>query len=344
MLEIKAADVQQYVTKGIAPPAFVANAGFGAYADDVRVIVSAALGAGQILMGLYDEAQENGMSVSFKADKSPVTKADLWAQYYAEDVIRRNYPDACIDGEEGVSGSEGAHRLFRMDPLDGTQNFSLGLGGGFSFVLGEYIDKKLVCAVVYEPMHGVLYVAVNESGTYKFTRLDEDDWQQHKLSVEDLDVGTPHNQPFIVMDTKAYDEDPVLIKAINHLGYYTGEPLPGSALKVAKVADNKNVCGMFRSQRGTPDVHDVAVASLLVTEAGGLATSLSGGDLLDENLNFYDGYIIAAPKAHADIRQIHRLFHEHLARLGIAEDDLSRKQVNDLAQSIASEVHATRAK
>lgn len=344
MFEIEDADVQQYVTESIVLPAFVNDAGYGVYAKDVQVIVGAALGAGQILMGLYNESQRNGISIGFKADKSPVTKADLWAQSYAEDAIRRNYPDACIDGEEGINGNENAHRLFRMDPLDGTQNFSLGMGGDFSFVLGEYIDKKLVCAVVYEPMLRMLYVAVREYGASKFMWRDDGTWQQYKLSVEDLDVGDEQNQPFVVMDTKAYDEDPVLIKAINYLGYYTGEPLPGSALKVAKVADNKNVCGMFRSQRGNPDVHDVAVASLLVTEAGGLATSLSGGDLLDENLNFYDGYIIAAPKAHADIRQIHRLFHEHLARLGIAEDDLSRKQVNDLAQSIASEVHATRAK
>ncbi len=324
------------------PPEFILSGGYGRHTDSLTVMVTAVLGAGKHVVELFYNQPHDKNETSYKSDRSPVTQADNAAQQYLMDVLLRHYPNAGVDGEEGSLGDQKAKQIFRFDPLDGTQNFTLGMAGNFSVVLGEYISGKLVGAVVYEPINHILFVAGVDRGSRKFA-WNGTRWKQTTLKVEDLESGIPKRRTNILLDTKAYDEDPVLIKALNFLGYYTGEPLPGSALKVSMVAERKNVCGMFRSQRGNPDVHDVAVASLLVTEAGGIATSLTGGDMLDKDLKFYDGYIIAAPKAHADIQLINTLFHKHLTRLGVTEDDLNRKQVNDLAQVIASEVHAARA-
>lgn len=66
------------------------------------------------------------VAVEDKADASPVTIADKEAEAVMRDMIRRDFPDCGIVGEEYGRENEGAELVWVLDPIDGTRSFITG--------------------------------------------------------------------------------------------------------------------------------------------------------------------------------------------------------------------------
>lgn len=62
-----------------------------------------------------------------KADKSPVTIADISAEKAAMKVIRSHYPNHSIYGEESGHRKTESEFTWIIDPIDGTRNFIAGI-------------------------------------------------------------------------------------------------------------------------------------------------------------------------------------------------------------------------
>lgn len=78
----------------------------------------AAQAAATIIDGYY----RSGLETRFKADDSPVTQADIEAEGAIRQVLREAFPAHAIHGEE--QGREGRGEfLWLVDPLDGTKSF-----------------------------------------------------------------------------------------------------------------------------------------------------------------------------------------------------------------------------
>ncbi len=66
------------------------------------------------------------VAVEDKADASPVTAADKEAEALMRDMIRRDFPDCGIVGEEYGRENGGAELVWVLDPIDGTRSFITG--------------------------------------------------------------------------------------------------------------------------------------------------------------------------------------------------------------------------
>lgn len=94
-----------------------------------------------------------------------VTEADYRAEAIILDEIARAFPDHRIRSEEsGLSGGD-SEWLWMVDPLDGTNNYAIGLPV-FSHCVTLLRGGETVLGVIYEPMVDRLYVTVWNEGSW----------------------------------------------------------------------------------------------------------------------------------------------------------------------------------
>jgi histidinol-phosphatase len=101
--------------------------------------------AGAIGLGFFGGSFE----VRLKADRSPVTEADVAIEDAIRDAIRERYPDDSVLGEEGGSQGVGRRRWI-VDPIDGTKNFADGVQV-WSNLIALAVDDEPVVGVVNFP-------------------------------------------------------------------------------------------------------------------------------------------------------------------------------------------------
>ena len=201
-----------------------------------------------------------------------VTAADRAVEREVVSALLALRPEDAILAEEGVltpTGAisrEGAEFLWVLDPIDGTTNFVHGVPF-FAVALGLYRGSEPVLAVVYAPALARTYHAVVGGGAYR------DDQRLQVSSTPELADGLLATGFSYVRDQPGTDDN---------LGRL-GRVLPlcrdlrrlGSAeLDLCAVAD-----GTFD---GYWELHlapyDVAAGAIIVLEAGGRVTDLSGGE------------------------------------------------------------------
>lgn len=67
------------------------------------------------------------IEVDYKADGSPVTRADREVEEALRTLVRERFPAHAVSGEEfGRSGASGARWRWVLDPIDGTKSFVTG--------------------------------------------------------------------------------------------------------------------------------------------------------------------------------------------------------------------------
>ena len=118
---------------------------------------------------LADRAAEIGLGyfgrsfeVRFKADRSPVTEADLAIEAMIRDAVVSRFPEDGILGEEGGAQERGRRRWI-VDPIDGTKNFADGVQI-WSTLIAMAVDDEPVLGVVSFPVLDERYEAVVDGG------------------------------------------------------------------------------------------------------------------------------------------------------------------------------------
>ena len=96
--------------------------------------------------------------VQYKADGSPVTRADREVEETVTELIRRRFPLHAVLGEEfGSTGEVDARWRWALDPIDGTKNFVTGrplFGTLIAFLDGE----RPILGIIEAPALGERYV------------------------------------------------------------------------------------------------------------------------------------------------------------------------------------------
>jgi myo-inositol-1(or 4)-monophosphatase len=111
---------------------------------ELEIAIQAAQDAGAILKNGWKE----DLVVSFKADKSIVTQIDSSSESAIIEIIKKNFPTHQIIAEESGDNHIESDHVWYIDPLDGTTNYS---------------RKVPICAVVIslikngQPHVGVIY-------------------------------------------------------------------------------------------------------------------------------------------------------------------------------------------
>lgn len=136
------------------------------YKHEMGVALRLAREAGDVIMSFYD----GPLHIEQKRDaedREPVTQADKIANDLIVQELSREFPDDGILAEESVDTDRrlGKRRVWMVDPLDGTTGFIDG-NGDFAVQIGLTEEGNCVLGVVYQPVTGVLYRAVQNEGTW----------------------------------------------------------------------------------------------------------------------------------------------------------------------------------
>jgi len=86
---------------------------------ELQAALDAADRAAEIARALF----RRNIEVRIKADKSPVTEADVRCEMAIREIIETRFPSHGFFGEETGTRNEQAENLWLVDPIDGTKAF-----------------------------------------------------------------------------------------------------------------------------------------------------------------------------------------------------------------------------
>lgn len=112
--------------------------------------------AGQAILDVREASPRQGLD--FKADRSPVTEADLAAHRIIEAGLARLTPGVPVWSEEGRAdpSSMRGPLVWLVDPLDGTREFIEG-SGDFTVNVALIESSRVLCGMVLVPATGELF-------------------------------------------------------------------------------------------------------------------------------------------------------------------------------------------
>ena len=251
-------------------------------------MIKAARRASQIINRASHDLEH--IKVTTKQHADFVTEVDKAAEAAIIDVLREAYPDYGILAEEsGLAGGTGGGSDYQwiIDPLDGTTNFIHGVPQ-YSVALALAYRGQVNQALVYDTLRNEMFTASKGGGAF----LNERRIRVSKcLKLDDALMGTGF--PYRVFDH--VDAYMGMLKEFSQRS--AGIRRMGSAaLDLAYVA-----CGRFDAfwEFGLMP-WDMAAGSLLISEAGGLVSDLSGGDDYLQTGNIVAG----TPKVFSQVLQV----------------------------------------
>jgi myo-inositol-1(or 4)-monophosphatase len=229
----------------------------------INVMVAAAKKAGRGLVRDFGEVEQ--LQVSRKGPGDFVTQADLKADRTLRDELARVRPTYGMLTEEGaeIVGSDTSNRWI-VDPLDGTSNFMHGIPH-FAISLALERDRQVFAGVVYNPVIDELYWAEKGIGAYLNDRRLRVS-ARTELGDAMVLTGIPHSTP-----ERAQRYLPLLGRVMPNVGGV--RRFGAAALDLAWVASGR--ADAFWELELQP--WDIAAGLLLVREAGGDVSDVTGG-------------------------------------------------------------------
>ena len=216
--------------------------------------------AGEKILVVYNSDE---FSVEEKADKSPLTAADLASHHAIVDGLTALTPDIPILSEESASLPYTERSLWQtywlVDPLDGTREF-IKRNGEFTVNIALIEDGVPVLSVVYVPVTGVSYLACKGQGAFK-----QEAGERRAIKVRKLGAG-----PLMVVGSRSHRGDS-LIAFLDKLGEHEMVGM-GSSLKLCLVAEG---AADIYPRLGLTSEWDTAAAQCVVEQAGGYVTDTS---------------------------------------------------------------------
>ena len=221
------------------------------------------------------------LAVERKPDRTPVTDADLAVEDAIREVLAERRPADVVSGEER-GGSTGDGRNWVLDPIDGTKNFLRGVPAWASLI-ALVIDGQPVVGVISAPALGRRWWAGVGAGA----------WRTGQGEPERISVSGVHTLADAYVST-------------THLGTWDEHHSRDAYLRLVDACWENRAFGDFWQHclvaEGAIDLAaepvvnpwDVAAVQVLVEEAGGTFTDLTGrarfdgGNALSSNGHLHD--------------------------------------------------------
>ncbi|MFM7627529.1 MAG: inositol monophosphatase family protein [Gammaproteobacteria bacterium] len=128
---------------------------------ELKAALEAAEAATQVVRELY----RKNLAVTVKADRSPVTEADVRAEEAIRGVLERRFPGYGFYGEETGRHAMDAESLWLVDPIDGTKSFVRDTPF-FSTQIALLRGGRMVLGVSAAPAYGELAWAERGQGAF----------------------------------------------------------------------------------------------------------------------------------------------------------------------------------
>lgn len=91
------------------------------------------------------------------------TEADTRSEWAILKILKREFPKYNIHSEENGKIHNNSEYTFVVDPLDGTNNFTVGIPN-FSVSIGLMRGNEAIAGVVYQPISNQIYYAERKKG------------------------------------------------------------------------------------------------------------------------------------------------------------------------------------
>ena len=226
-----------------------------------RLAIALAREVGEMLQ----HERSGARRIAFKGSPTNlVTEMDARSEAIIVDRLTAEFPDDAILAEERGARAGRSGRRWIIDPLDGTTNYAHGLPiYGVSIALEA--AGRVVLGVVFDPSQRELFVAERGRGAFcNDTRLAVSSTETLDASL--LATGFPYDiRVNPDNNLKEYAAFSVRARGVRRLG--------SAVLYLSWVAAGR-FDGYWELRLGA---WDVAAAGLMVEEAGGRLTSISGG-------------------------------------------------------------------
>lgn len=230
----------------------------------LNTAIEAARAAAEVIRRYY----QRNLDVMIKADKSPVTEADIETEKTIRAIIGERFPDHGFYGEETGQSALDAEYLWLVDPIDGTKAF-----------VREYPFFSTQIALMHR---GRLIVGVSSAPVYG------------ELAYAQIGVGAWLNdQPIRVSEVDSIEA--AAVSAGNLKTLASGAGVPGSSWErygklVARVNRIRGygdflhyhllAAGKLEAViESDVNILDVAALAVIVEAAGGKFTDLGGNPL-----------------------------------------------------------------
>jgi 3'(2'), 5'-bisphosphate nucleotidase len=218
-------------------------------------VVELAHQAGRKILDIYNSE----FAIQEKADKSPLTEADMASHHTIVDGLAALTPDVPVLSEESAdlpfAERSAWQRYWLVDPLDGTREF-IKRNGEFTVNIALIEDGVAVLGVVHVPVTGVSYLGCRGLGAFK----READGTQRAITVRALGAGS-----VMVVGSRSHRGDS-LNRFLENLGEHEMVGM-GSSLKLCLVAEG---AADIYPRLGPTSEWDTAAAQAVVEQAGGI--------------------------------------------------------------------------
>jgi myo-inositol-1(or 4)-monophosphatase len=241
---------------------------------DLNFLTDALRDAGRVALSFHGHNPEHWV----KPDGSIVTAGDLAVNDSLLKALSKERPADAILSEETPDTQErlSNNRLWIIDPIDGTRNY---FNGGTDWCIGVALIENGVAKVsaLFQPTEDFMYTAILGSGAYRNNR-------RISASSEADNVIAPKSlQPRIA-------QAGLKPQASGSLALL---------LRFAAIAEGR-LAGSISI--GNKKDWDIAAGHLLLTEAGGMATTQSGQKIIYNQPNpWQPGLVAATAQQHATI-------------------------------------------
>jgi len=233
------------------------------HSPHLATALEAARAAAEVVRRYY----RSNLAVTLKADKSPVTEADVETEKTIRGIIAARFPDHGFYGEETGSSALDAEYLWLVDPIDGTKAFVREYPM-FSTQIALMHRGRLVVGVSSAPEYGE--VAYGEAGVGAWLG-------DHPIRVSEVDVVEVAALSTGNLKTLATGPRwPAFGRLVGRLGRIRGY---GDFLHYHLLASGR-IDAVVESD---VNILDIAACAVIVEAAGGRFTDLEGQPLTLES-------------------------------------------------------------
>ncbi|HVW68267.1 MAG TPA: inositol monophosphatase family protein [Steroidobacteraceae bacterium] len=226
---------------------------------ELQAALEAAQAAAEIIRSLY----QKNLAITTKADASPVTEADVRAEEAIKRVLSERFPSYGFYGEETGQHAMGAESVWLVDPIDGTKSFVRECPF-FSTQIALMRGGKLVLGVSSAPAYGELAWAETGGGAY----MNDKPIRVSTVSELGGSIVSTGNLKTLARSSQW-----------NRFGELIG--------RISRIRGYGDFVHYHLLARGSLDVViesdvnilDIAALTVIVREAGGRFTDLSGGEV-----------------------------------------------------------------
>ena len=240
--------------------------------NELKAALDAARAAAEVIRGFY----QRNVKIEVKADKTPVTEADVRSEEAIRELLTRRFPTYGFYGEETGKSDMNAESVWLVDPIDGTKSFVRECPF-FSTQIALMRAGRFVLGVSSAPAYNELAWAEKGRGAWLNERRLRVS-SRRDLSECLIGTGIPHcGRGAPEAWAKIYDAVGSQVSGIRRFG--------AASLDLAWVAAGR-MDGFWEDDL---DIWDTAAGLLLIREAGGFVTDYRGSDRSFERREYVAG-------------------------------------------------------